>query len=109
MSMLSEYIKEREGFEVIENDYGFITYKISGEECYIKELYVQEQFRQLNIASKLADEVTKIAHDHLCKYLTGTVCPAANNSTISLKVLLGYGMKLHSSTNNLIIFKKDLV
>lgn len=109
MNMLAQYIKEREDFDVIENDYGFAIYKISGDECYIKDIYVQKQFRQLDIASKLADQISQIAIKNSCKYLTGTVCPSANNSTVSLKVLLGYKMKLHSAKENLIIFKKDLI
>lgn len=108
MSKLSNYLKERENVDSIESEYGFATYFISGDECYIKDIYIEKQFRELNLASKLADQITEIAKERKCKYLTGTVCPLAKNSTVSLKVLIGYGMELVSSKENLIIFKKDI-
>ena len=108
MDKLFLYMKEREGLDVIENEFGFCAYIISGDECYIKELFIYQDFRHLKKASGLADRVAEIAKTKGCKFLTGTVCPRANNSTESLLVLLGYGMKLIDSNVNLIIFKKDL-
>ncbi len=108
MSKWAQYLKERENVDSIENDYGFATFIIGGDEVYLKDIWVEKQFRQLDEASKLADRVAAIAKERGCKYMTGTVCPKANNSTASLKVLLGYGMELVSATENLIIFKKDL-
>lgn len=88
--------------------HGFLTYQILGQECYLKDLYVEPEFRKSHLATEMADVVTAIAISHGCTYLIGTVCPQAKASTESLKVLLAYGMTLHSAANNLIIFKKDI-
>ena len=109
MSLFGDYLRERTTIEIIEKDYGFITYSFAGEECYIRDLYIDPNHRFAGMAASLADLVTVIAKQRGCKYLTGTVCPDAKNGNDSLKVLMAYGMKLHSSTNNLIIFKKDIV
>ena len=108
MSKLAMYLKERENVDSVENQYGFATYIISGEECYVKDIYIFPAFRNKTQASELANKIAVIAKSEGCKYLTGSVCPEANNSTESLLVLVGYGMKLHSSRDNLIIFKKDI-
>lgn len=102
------YIKERENVEVLETTEGFATYSIKQPECYIKDIYVKPEFRQKHIASKLADKISVLAREMGCKYLTGSVSPITNNSTESLKVLLGYGFRLHSSQHNIIYFIKDL-
>jgi len=108
MHKLAQYIKEREGFDSIVTDNGFASYLISGEECYIKDIWVSPDYRKSNIAASMADQIAEHAKLMCCKYLTGTVCPTTNNSTESVKVLLAYGFKLHSSINNGIYFRKDL-
>lgn len=108
ISKFAAYIKEREGFEVIESKQGFIIYLIQGDECYIRDVYIYPDSRKVGFASELADKVSAIAKKKKCKFLSGTVQPSKEGSTTSLMVLLGYGMRLHSASQDLIIFKKDL-
>ncbi len=109
MSLFSEYIKERGGKEIVESDKGFATYYYVNDGCYIEDIYVKEEFRKSGEASRLANEISEIAKSKGYKMLYGTVCPSANGSTSSLKVLLAYGFSLDSSMNNLIVMKKELV
>lgn len=108
LSKFASYLKEREGVDLIETKEGYATYIISEEECLIKDIYVSPEYRKQHIASKIANKIVEKAQEVGCKYLTGTVCPSANNSTISIKILLSYGMRLHSSQPNFIIFIKDI-
>lgn len=108
MNMLARYLKERENVDSVQSDFGFATYIVTGKECYIRDIWVDPRFRQLNEASKLADEIVKVAKARGCTILSGTVAPHANEATTSLKVLLGYGMQLVSASENLIVFKKDI-
>ena len=112
MKMYGDYIKERLGDEMISSENGFATYRLI-DHCgqpavYIIDLYVRPDFRKENIASELADEVVKKGCAAGCKHLIGTVVPSSNNSTNSLKVLLGYGMNLYSASTDLIVFKKEI-
>lgn len=109
MNMLSRYLKERQNVDTIQNEYGFATYQINADSCYIIDIWVNPEFRNKNIASQIADEITDIAKKNGCLYILGSICPEANNSTDSLKVLLAYGMKLMSIQGNLIFFKKELI
>lgn len=108
LSLFGAYIKERENKDIIETDYGFATYSFTPNGCYIEDIYVSPDFRHSKLASEMADKITAIAKEKGVKRLIGSVVPSANNSTASLKVLLGYGFKLESATNNFIVFTKDI-
>lgn len=108
MSLYASYLKEREGKEIIESEIGFATYYFLDDGCYIQDIFVLKDYRKIGEASRLAEEIEKIAKSKGYKKLYGTVCPLANGSTESIKALLAYGFKLNSSVSNLIAFVKDL-
>lgn len=108
MQRLAAYLKEREDIDCIVTDEGFASYKISGEECYIRDIWVHPDYRKKGIASELADQIASIALGAGCKFLTGSVSTTANNSTASVLVLLAYGFKIHSAVQYGIFFRKDL-
>jgi len=109
-SLYAKYLMERLGDSIIEAPEGFVTYRFleDNKTVYIVDIFVKEEFRTQGIASKLADMVVEKAKALGSTKLLGTVIPTTKNSTISLKVLLGYGMVLESATNNLIVFKKEI-
>lgn len=109
MSLYSNYIFEKTDKTIIETEKGFITYSFTdGKTCYIQDIYILPDFRKSNEATKLADRVTEIAKKYGCTKLIGSVIPSAKNSTDSVKVLLAYGMSLDSSTNDFILFSKEI-
>ncbi len=108
-SLFAQYIKERENKEIIESDIGFATYYFVDKNCYIQDIFVKSDFRKSGEASRLADEISKIAKENGCTKLYGSVVPSAKGSTESLHVLLHYGFKLNSSINNFIAMEKELV
>lgn len=109
MSTFAEYIKEREGKEIIEDDRGFATYKfLDATRCYIENIYVRPDYRNTKVASEMADKIVDIARAKGCTKMLGSVCPVAIGSTASLKVLLAYGFQLDSIAANLILFSKDI-
>lgn len=108
MSLYADYIFEREGKEVLETDRGFATFERHSDGIYIVDIFVAEQFRKTGEASRLADRIASIALDRGFTKLYGSVVPSTKNSTSSLKVLLAYGFKLNSCTNNFILLEKEL-
>jgi ribosomal protein S18 acetylase RimI-like enzyme len=109
MSMYASYLAERTNDSVLETEQGFVTYRYPDDKtCYIVDIYVLPEFRNKNAASELADAVSVVARDRGCTKLLGSVVPSAKKSTESLRVLLGYKMKLDSSTNDFILFSRDL-
>ena len=110
MSLYAEYIKERLGDEIIEDEYGFATYRFlnDGKTVYIVDLYVVPEERRSHVAAVMADRICKIAKEKGATEMLGTVSPSANTATESLKVLLAYGMKLLNASEQMIVFRKDL-
>lgn len=110
LSLYADYLKERTNDQIIEVDFGFVSYRHLPEEksTYIIDIYVSPDFRKEGLAAKLADQVADEARTLGHLKLLGSVVPSNKGSTTSLKVLLGYGMFLKSSTNDFIVFEKGL-
>lgn len=110
MSMYAAYLNERTNDEILETEKGFATFRYLNDfkTVYIVDIYVRPDFRKDGIAGALADTIVEMAKASGATELLGTVAPSAKNSTDSLKVLLAYGMKLHSATSDCIIFRKDI-
>jgi len=108
MSHYGDYLKERRAVEVIENEDGFIAFKIHGEECFLEDIYVAPEKRKTRIGSELVLQMETFAKDMSCKYVTCNVWPSAHGSTVSLKAALANGFKLHSSVVDKIILIKEL-
>lgn len=101
---------ERTNDEILETEKGFITYRYieNAKSVYIIDLYVKPEFRNSHEASQMADAVCKEAKERGFTKLLGSVVPSNKGSTSSLKVLLAYGMRLQSSTNDFIFFEKEI-
>ena len=109
MSLYAEYLKERTDDRIIENDKGFITYRrLNDDQMYIMDIYINPECRKKGMASHLADRVCDYAKSMGCKEVIGTVNPSAKGATESLAALIAYGMKVLSSQENCIVFKKDI-
>lgn len=109
MSMYADYVIEKTGDEIIESEVGFAVYRYLNEkQVYITDIFVRPEHRKIGAASALADGVCILARKRGCTELLGSVVPSLKGSTTSLKVLIGYGMRLDSATNDLILFKKEL-
>jgi GNAT superfamily N-acetyltransferase len=112
MSLYGEYIKERLGDYIIEDERGFASYRFiesNGKPAvYIVDLYVRPSLRKEGIAALMADEICKEALRVDCVEMLGTVVPSAKGATDSAKVLIAYGMQIQSASNDLIIFRKDI-
>ncbi len=107
MSLYSKYLRERTNDQIIDKQYGFATYRYVDKSVYIVDIFVDPDFRNTHLATEMADEIVKEAKEKGCTELLGSVVPSTKNSTISLKVLLGYGMTLHAASNDFIVFKKE--
>jgi predicted GNAT family acetyltransferase len=110
MDLYRDYIAEREHKVLVldTNDHGFLTYKVLGDCIYIVDLFVKQEFRKSGVAKKMADHVSEIAISMKKPALLGSVSPSDPNVTENLKVFLGYGMKIHNVTPEIIYLIKHL-
>lgn len=109
-SAQARFVKEREGFDTLENEGGYFEYKIEGDNCYIRTMYILPELRGQGLAKKLAQELTAIAKEMGCKTLTGSVVPSLNPTmaTESMAMQIKYGFKLLSAHEDFIILKKEI-
>lgn len=111
LKLLAGYFKEREGFSLLGDERGFITFKKQDDNSYyIRELYVAPDFRQSRVASSMADQVVSIAKANESHKLVGSVSESDPNRDRNIKVLHGYGMKYGGFNKdlNLLIFEKEI-
>lgn len=112
-SLFKKYVEETEGKHVFEDNQGFVKYSFGEHEgkkhCYIEEIYIVEHGRELNYATRMANEVTKIAKEKGCVEIFGSVAVGIKNPTRSIKVLIGYGMEFSHLGPNIMFFKKGIL
>lgn len=107
--MYAEYVRERLGDEIIETNSGFATYRFTDPRTvYLVDLYVRPDFRKLGVARDLGDRVMAIGKERGCTKMLGSVVPSAKGAADSMRVLLAFGMTPDSSTNDFILFKKEI-
>lgn len=108
MQFYKDYLKEREGFEVIESDSGFATYKVYGEECYIRDIYIVPEQRRKGAAAALGNQIREIAKSQGCKYLTGSVASQLPSATNNTKAMFADGYRILRTTADMIYFVKEI-
>ena len=110
MSLYANYLTEKTDDQILETEKGFATYRYLEDESavYIVDIYVLPEFRKSGEAAAMADAIATEAKERGVKRLVGSVVPSNKGSTDSLRVLLAYGFKLDSSSNNFLLFKKEL-
>lgn len=110
MSQYADYIKEKTDDEIIEWMEGWATYRYLNDKksVYIVDIYVVPEYRMQGISKNLCDHIVEISKKLGVNELIGSVVPSNKFSTDSLSFVLSYGMKLMSSSNNFIFFRKDI-
>ncbi len=106
--MMFEYLKERLGVETLQDQSGFVCFKIESEECFIQELYVRPEMRRIGAASLLIKDVCRLAKERGCKIVSCSVNAQANGATEAMKVVLSCGGTLALVSGQNIYFKKEL-
>jgi GNAT superfamily N-acetyltransferase len=108
--MYGRYLIEKTNDHILETDKGFATYRYLDENktVYIVDLFVLPDFRKEHVASTIADQIVELARHVGCTKLLGSVVPSNKNSTDSVRVLLAYGMSLKSSSNDFLVFEKEI-
>lgn len=105
-TLYAKYIKEREGAEVIENENGFVTYKIVKNECFLINIFSEK--RQNGCARDLIDLLTQEAIDHKCDCITANVYLSDPNVTITTIFALKLGFKIVTANNNVLLIVKEV-
>ena len=108
MSLYADYIKERQGFECLENEHSFITYKKIDDFVFIEDLYIKPEARREGKGTELCEQVEDIAIELGCKALVTTVDMSTNGWEASLQGILKFGFNLVNQDKTCLYFNKEL-
>lgn len=73
-SLWFQYLEECGGDQVIEYDWGFVTYRFVDKSVYMPEIFVVPERRDAGLARILVSEVEDIARAAGAEQLLGSVC-----------------------------------
>jgi ribosomal protein S18 acetylase RimI-like enzyme len=110
VKMFEDYAIER-GFgpRIFLTEYGFATYHLSENECYIEDIYVIPEKRKSRVASHMADEICKIAKSNNIYHLYGSVNKLTNSVDSSRKTLIAYGFTMVEEDDEMEWYFKEIL
>lgn len=107
-TLFKKYISEREGKEIIENDLGFIIYKITQQECFIADMHVVSRSRRKGIGNSLFNQLYDLAKESKCKVITANIHLEDKNASNTLAASLKWGFKVQSCGHNILLIIKEI-
>ena len=111
MELYAEYVRERLDHEIIEDESGFIEFRINEDKtCFVQDIYVRPKYRKLGSgrAKKLADQVRDLAKERGCNTLTANVDILTKGHNEALLFHLRYGMRVQRLCGSLIVTAKEI-
>jgi GNAT superfamily N-acetyltransferase len=93
---------------MLESAYGFATYVLHPEECYIEDVYVIPERRRSGVGAKLVDKISEVAKAHGCKRLVTTVNIKTTGRENSLIACFNCGFKIITASNDIIYLGMEL-
>jgi GNAT superfamily N-acetyltransferase len=108
MSLYADYLSESFGRNIIEREYGFITYDLIDDKICTVDGYIKPEFRNQGLASKMMDEIVEIGKLNNKKFLCCPVNSLIKTANVSHACHKAYGMKLYKIDVNNVIYIKEI-
>lgn len=111
--MFHDYFQTEYGREVIQNEFGFITYYLNPDniECLVADLYTKPEFRKTFEAKKLFTQVVNIAKEKGYSFVTANIaCKKGdpNKATKLAKCYLSLGFKIAGANYDNVLLMMDI-
>lgn len=103
-----DYLREREGVELLELEHGFVLYKVFPEGVYLQDIYIEPKYRLGGYGRKALQAVEGITRELGLSTVIGSVDCDTNGATNSLKAVLATGFELSHCNGNTIYLTKRL-
>jgi hypothetical protein len=104
----AKYIKEREDLDILEDEFGFITYKFNTHECFIQDMCVDTSKRSQSHGRGLIDQLVEIAKAHGCTYIGANIFLADKGAMNTLTASMRVGFKIAKANNDVLFIVKDI-
>ena len=107
-SKYAQYMKERGDVDTYEDEKGFFTYKVVGENFEVLELFVVPEHRRIGTGNEYSNKIDELAKENECNATYCTVCLMANGCDISAKYIMNNGYTIIKVDDEFIYYKKEL-
>lgn len=107
-TLFKTYLKTQNDADIVEDESGFIIYRIAGEECYISELFVDDKAKGTGKCKELINVLSDIARFEKCTFLSGKIHLVHSGANHAVSVALHLGFKIIKAEQNTIIITKQL-
>lgn len=107
-SLYANYIKEREGAEIVECAEGFITYKVVDKQCLLLDLFVKKESRKSGIFKLLFSKLEALAKKSLCEEIAARVFLVDPNHKTTILAAFSVGAEITDAHSGCIYLIKKL-
>ena len=104
----AKYIKQRANSEVLENENGFIIYRIVRDECFIVDMFVDKDLCGAGVCRKLINDLSAIAKENSCEFISGNIHLNDPGCHKTIMAAIHVGFKIIKADLNILVIKKDL-
>lgn len=108
--MYADYLKETEGYETVENEYGFVTYNISKitKILDVGDIYIKSSERNGVAFSKVYDFIRDLGVKENCVRITCNVLTYQSNPERAMYMMLRKKFKYSHFHDGVIYFYKNI-
>ena len=107
-SLWYKYVNTRQGAEIIESELGFVQFKLAGEECFIMEMFVDQEARGKGTKNELLSDLEALAIENDCKIITGNIDAKDPFAARTLRAAFKWGFKILKAQNDIILIGKEI-
>jgi len=107
-TLYARYAKARMDYDILENEKGFVFYRIAREECYIAEMFIDIEHRGTGEFRRLIDQIERAAKEHGCECLSANIHIKDRNHRTALMSALHVGFHIVSADQGILTIIKQL-
>lgn len=107
-ALYARYVEERRGLSSIWKPYGFLTYKVAGNECFIVDMFIEKSERKSGKGRELISELSAIARVNGCEVITANIHLADPNANKTLAASLATGFVVSAADADVLLISKKV-
>ncbi len=107
-SLFAKYIKDRQGLDLLDEGYGFVTYKITGDECFISDMAIDKDLKGKGWGRRLLAKLEEIAKKSSCKFISANVHLFDDGASNTLIAALKTGFQVKDAHNKALLIVKNI-
>ena len=108
MNNYAAYIKERENKEIIFNELGFLTYKITEKECFLADMFIQKESRGSHAVSWFISQLEAKAKQAGCDQITATIDLRDQGANRTLRASQKLDFKIIHANGDVLLISKGV-